>query len=123
MSNSILETIKAGLGVAADDPSYDVELKIHINACFQPLRQVGVGPQTGFIIQTDAETWEDYLGPQKNLLTSVQTYIILRTKLNFDPPEVGFVITSMERQLEMIEGRMLFDTDKPPVSTEEVTTV
>lgn len=120
--SSILNTVKAGLGIGEDDPSFDVELKIHINSTFQTLRQLGVGPATGFLVLTDAESWEDYLGVQKDLLTSVQTYIILKVKLVFDPPDVGFVITSMERLIEQMEWRMLVDTDKPPVTTEEVTT-
>lgn len=124
MSDSILTTIKKGVGVADDDQSFDSELVLHINGCFPTLRQLKVGPQEGFMIFSADETWEDYLGPQKQMLqNSVTMYITLKTKLNFDPPEVGFVITSMERQLETLEGRFLFDTDKPPVTVEEVTEV
>lgn len=122
MSDSILNTVKTGLGVASDDESFDAELKIHINSSFQALRQLGVGPTTGFIVLTDAESWADYLGPQKDLLTAVQTYIIFKTKLGFDPPDVGFVITSLERLIKEAEWRMLVDTDKPPVTEEEVST-
>lgn len=124
MTDSILTTVKAGLGIAEDDTSFDTELKIHINACFQPLRQLGVGPSDGFLVLTAEESWTDYLGaPMMKMLTAVQTYVILKTKLNFDPPDMGFVVTSMERQLETLEGRMLIDTDKPPVKVEEVTEV
>lgn len=124
MSNSILTTIKKAVGVAADDPSFDSELVLHINGCFPILRQLNVGPQEGFMIFSDEETWEDYLGVQKLLLQNSATmYIALKTKLNFDAPDVGFVITSMERQLEALESRFLFDTDKPPVTAEEVTTL
>ena len=121
MTSSIFNTVKIGLGVADDDPSFDSEIKIHINSAFQTLRQLGVGPQTGFVILTDAESWDDYLGAQKDLLSAVQTYIILKVKLVFDPPDVGFVITSMERQIEQMEWRMLVDTDKPPVTSKEIT--
>lgn len=123
MTESILNSVKAGLGVVEDDASFDVELKIFINGCFQPLRQLGVGPSTGFMIATEAETWTDYLGTQKDLLSSVQTYVILKTKLAFDPPELGFVLTAMKDQIEQMEWRMLVDSDKPPVPVEEVTTL
>ena len=123
MTSSILNTVKAGLGVVEDDTSFDVELKVHINSTFQALRQLGVGPTTGFMVLTDAESWDDYLGVQKELLSAVQTYIILKVKLVFDPPDVGFVITHMERLIEQMEWRMLVDTDKPPVTTEEVSTL
>jgi hypothetical protein len=123
MSESILTTVKRGLGIVEEDTSFDQELLIHINGCFQPLRQLGVGPVTGFYVESDIETWEDYLTSQEILLSDVKRYIVMKTKLNFDPPEMGFVITSMERQLETMEGRFLIDTDKPPVSTEEVTTL
>lgn len=123
MSDSILTTIKRGVGVAPDDISFDSELMLHINGCFPTLRQLNVGPLEGFMIVSNDETWADYLGPQKPLLqNSVTMYITLKTKLNFDPPDVGFVITSMERQLETLEERFLFDTDKPPVKLEEVVT-
>jgi len=124
VSDSILTTIKQGVGVAPDDTSFDTELMLHINGCFPTLRQLKVGPPEGFIILSAEETWMDYLGAQDLLLrNSVTLYITMKTKLNFDPPDVGFVITSMERQLETLEGRFLFDTDKPPVTVEEVTEV
>lgn len=123
MTESILGTVKIGLGILEDDTSFDQEILIHLNGAFQPLRQVGVGPVTGFYVATKDDTWDDYLGLQKNILSDVKRYIVMKTKLNFDPPEQGFVVTSMERQLEAMEGRFLFDCDKPPVKVEEVTTV
>ena len=46
--NSILDDTKKLLGIHADDPSFDIDVMIHLNSAFAILNQLGVGPDDGF---------------------------------------------------------------------------
>lgn len=111
-SPSILISIKAMLGVAQDDPSFDGEILTFINAALSEVNQVGVGPAEGLMIFSEAEEWEELIGTNINL-NLVKPYVFLYVKMVFDPPDVGFVLTSMERILERHIWRLMVVVDKP----------
>lgn len=111
-SPSILISIKATLGVAQDDPSFDGEILTFINAALSEVHQVGVGPAEGLMIFSESEEWIDLIGGNVNL-NLVKPYIYLYVKMLFDPPDVGFVLTSMERILERHIWRLMVEVDKP----------
>jgi len=113
-SPSILVSTKAALGVAQDDASFDSEILTFINAAFAEVNQVGVGPEEGLMIFSDAEEWPDLIGTDVRL-NLVKPYVYLYCKMLFDPPDVGFVLTSMERILERHIWRLMVAVDKPPV--------
>ena len=62
LPNSILDDTKKLLGLHADDPSYDIDVMIHINSTFSILHQLGVGPVDGFEITDKNQLWADFLG-------------------------------------------------------------
>jgi len=113
-SPSILVSTKAALGVAQDDASFDSEILTFINAAFAEVNQVGVGPEEGLMIFSDAEEWAALIGTDVRL-NLVKPYVYLYCKMLFDPPDVGFVLTSMERILERHIWRLMVAVDKPPV--------
>lgn len=118
-SPSILVSTKAALGVAQDDASFDSEILTFINAAFSEVNQVGVGPTEGLMIFSSTDEWSALIGtdPRLNL---VKTYVYLYVKILFDPPEVGFVLTSMERILERQLWRLMVASDKPTTTTVDV---
>jgi hypothetical protein len=69
------------------------------------LTQLGVGPDTGFLITDATQTWVDFLGDRKDL-EAVKTFIYLKVRLLFDPPSSAFVLEAMERQIREIEWRL-----------------
>lgn len=111
-TNSILNDIKQLLGQEADDNSYDLDIQLHINSVFFDLQQIGVGPKEGFEITDATTTWDAYLGSNKNL-NAVKSYIYLRTRLLFDPPTNGFLVTNYENQIQKLEWRLMVEMDPP----------
>ena len=112
--------LAAALGVTQDDTSFDAELLTFINSALAEVNQVGVGPVEGLMIFSEAEEWEALIGNDARL-NIVKPYVYLYCKMLFDPPEVGFVLTSMERILERHIWRLMVIADKPKVALADVT--
>lgn len=104
MEGSILNTIKKMIGPSIDYGEYDIDLIIHINTALSILNTLGIGPEEGFVITDDEATWTDLLGDSKKL-EMVKSYIYMKTKLVFDPPQSSAVITSFEKLIAEFEWR------------------
>lgn len=105
MGDSILTTIKKLLGIAEEYSHFDVDIIIHINSALMTLRQIGVGPETGYTITGDGETWSDFLSEDTSL-EAVKTYIYLKVRMMFDPPTISSVMEAMQRQANEYEWRL-----------------
>lgn len=110
IANSILHDVKQTLGQEWDDPSFDLDIKLHINSVFFTLQQIGVGPDEGFSIDDETTLWFAYLGDNKNL-NAVKTYVYLRLRLLFDPPTNGFLVDSIQKQIDQLEWRLNVETE------------
>lgn len=62
VNSSILTDIKKLLGLVAEDTSFDTDVIIHINDCFERLHDLGVGPKSIFMITGPKETWQEFFG-------------------------------------------------------------
>ena len=105
--DSILDSVKKKLGIDAKYTIFDDgDLIDHINTVFADLNQLGVGPPEGFSIEDSDVIWEDYLTDDALKLQQVKTYMHLRIKLIFDPPQQTSVLTSYQEQIEKLEWRL-----------------
>lgn len=105
MDDSILNSVKKILGIAADYDAFDTDIIVHTNSVFSTLNQLGLGPKEGFMIEDDSAVWEDFLlGDMR--LNAVKTYTYLRVRVLFDPPTTGFVLTALQEQIKELEWRM-----------------
>lgn len=111
---SILTSIKKLLGIEAEDTHFDPDIILNINMVFMTINQLGIGPETGFIITGKDEIWSDLLGDRKDV-EGVKTYVYLKVRLIFDPPSSGVLIEAIERQIRELEWRLNIQVDKPPV--------
>jgi len=102
---SILTETKQVLGIAEDVTVFDQDVRMHINAAFGTLNQLGLGPEGGFEVVDETQTWADFLVTDLKL-SPVKTYVHLRVKLLFDPPANSWTINSMEKQIEQLEWRL-----------------
>ena len=102
---NILDSIKKLLGIDEADLNFDQELIMHINSVFMVLNQLGVGPVGGFKISSNEEVWTDFVGTRLDL-ESVKSYIYLKVRLLFDPPQNSFLVASIEKQIEENEWRL-----------------
>lgn len=115
---SILNSIKKNLGIDCEYKAFDSDIIMCINAVFGTLHQLGVGPSEGFRILSDQEDWSTYLTYGKEI-EEVKTYMYLRTRLLFDPPDRGGVLTSFQEQIRELEWRIVVKVDELKTAWEE----
>lgn len=108
---SILEDVKKMIGPSASYNAFDQELIIHINSVFSILKQMGVGPQDDtFKITGGQEEWYDFFEEGENL-EMVKTYVYLKVRLIFDPPQSSAVTEAFNRQISELEWRLNVEVD------------
>ena len=110
MNDSILATVKKGLGVPEWDDGFDSELIIHINSVLMGLTQIGIGPPGGVFITGPDDTWTSLIEGSSEF-EMVKSYMILRVKLLFDPPSSSFVLESYNKQIEEFEWRLYIQAE------------
>lgn len=110
MEESILLSIKKLLGMTEEYDVFDTDLIIHINSVFMILKQIGVGPKEGFIIEDSSTTWTDYISDPMQL-QAVKTYIALKTRLVFDPPSSSIVKACIDENIKELESRLNYEVD------------
>lgn len=104
--DSILNSTKRLVGgITKDDHSFDSDIIMHINATFVTLKQLGVGPKTGFSISDENATWTDYLADDPNV-GLVKTYMGAKVKLLFDPPLNSSHLAALEKSISELEWRI-----------------
>lgn len=103
---SILISVKKLIGIAEEHKDFDPDIIMHINSILTSnVRQLGVGPEQGFVISGEYETWNDLLSDNP-IIESVKTYVAAKVKLAFDPPLSQAHITALEKQAEELEWRI-----------------
>ena len=105
LETSILTSIKKNLNIEESDTDFDQDILMHINSVFTTLADVGVGDATGFMIEDDTAEWDDFLAADPRL-NSVKTYIYLRVRLLFDPPQTSYLVDALSKQAEEILWRL-----------------
>ncbi len=105
MSQSILTSTKKVLGVEESDTSFDVDILMHINSVFATLNQLGLGPDAGYMIEDATPTWDAFLGGDKRV-NSIKSYVYLKVRMMFDPPQIGHLVAAMNEQIKEFEWRL-----------------
>ena len=121
MQDSILMTIRK---LVCGDPyadHFDTDLIVHINACFSILNQLGVGPENGFVVTDETQSWSSY-SDNDRILNMVKTYITLKVRVIFDPPLTSSVLEAMNKEISQLEWRLNVAVDPvKPTSTSKTT--
>ena len=111
VDDSILNSIKAILGLNIDDDVFDQELIMLINTFLMTLQQIGVGPQDElFSIEDSSQTWSDYL-EEPTELPMVKNYIGIRVRLIFDPPQSSSLDQALRQEIAEYEWRLNIKVD------------
>jgi hypothetical protein len=105
MEQSILISTKKILGLAAEYTAFDLDVITHINTAFSTLTQLGIGPAEGFMIEDDTAVWTDFI-PVDLQFNSVKSYVFLRVRQLFDPPQTSYLIDAMDKQIKELEWRL-----------------
>lgn len=109
--DSILNSIKKLLGIAEGYTPFDQDIIMHINSTFMILNQMGVGPEAGFKITSDANTWNEYMTDEDNI-QAVKTYVYMKARMMFDPPTSSIVAESFNKNISELEWRLNVMADK-----------
>lgn len=116
--DSILISIKKLLGIDQECEHFDSDVILHINTVLMVLNQLGVGPSSGFVITSNVEKWSDFIG-NTQLIESVKTYVFLKVKLIFDPPQSSAAIESINKLIDELEWRLNVAVDPGQTLKEE----
>lgn len=106
MEQSILLSTKKILGLPADYTVFDHDVITHINTAFSILTQLGVGPINGYMIEGAEEMWDEFLPPLDPQYNSVKTYVYLKVRQLFDPPQTSYLISAVDNQVRELEWRL-----------------
>lgn len=122
MNDSILSSVKKLLGIDESYTVFDPDITLYVNAALATLQQIGVGPQNGFMITDASATWTDFLGDNP-VLNPAKMYVVMRTRMSFDPPDQQHVAAAMQAQIKELEwrlevARMPFLPVSPPVEVD-----
>lgn len=108
--DSILSSIKKLLGIAEEYDHFDQDLIMHINSVLGILTQIGVGPESGFSITDKSAVWTDFLSDEKKL-EMVKSYVGLKVRMLFDPPQSSTTKDAMEKCISELEWRISVTVD------------
>ena len=110
--DSILNSVKKMLGVAEENTSFDDDIVMHINSVFMILHQLGAGPEEGFSITDENDTWTSYFGEESGGIASIKSYMYLKVRSLFDPPTTGAVKEALNNNINELEFRINVVADK-----------
>lgn len=107
LEDSILLSIKKLLGLDSEYKAFDQDVLIYVNTALANLSQIGVGPDQGFMVLGEIETWADLLGDyEPATLQNVKTYIYITVKKVFDPPGASNHLAALDDVLTELSWRI-----------------
>lgn len=109
MNESILTSIKKLLGIPEEYEAFDQDLIIHISTMLTRLYQVGVGVSNFSIVDKSA-TWDQFLIDESKY-QQAKTYVYIRVRLLFDPPQSGAANEAFKETLRELEWLLFVDAD------------
>ena len=105
MEESILNSVKKNLGLAAEYLPFDHDVATFINSALSEMDQLGVGPAGGLFITDETTEWSD-LDIPPNQLNIMKTLLFLKARLLFDPPTTSFGLEAAKQQIDKFEWRI-----------------
>lgn len=114
--DSILTSIKKLSGVSKDCPHFDDQIVAYINSVFLVLRQLGVGPDAGFVISDESAIWSDFIPDDIVLRESVKSYISAKVRVQFDPPSNSAHLQALTNTINEFEWRLNVEAESSGIS-------
>lgn len=108
--DSILNSTKKMLGLTEDYEHFDQDIIMHINSVFMILNQIGIGPSECFSIKDSSSTWDEFKQGDETL-ESVKTYMYMKVRTMFDPPQSSVVMEATNKVINELEFRLKVAAD------------
>ena len=109
--DSILDSVKDKIAGGHIHEHFDQEIIDAINAVFVDFRQLGIGPEEGFVVRDDTQTWADFLGEQLPLKESIRTLTALKVRVIFDPPASSAIMDAINKTTDRLEWRLFAEAE------------
>ena len=104
IEDSILVSIRQKLGPSGSYDVFDPQLIDFINLAFSRLYQLGIGPDEPFSISDASAVWSDFI--PEGELEDIRTYVYLRVRILFDPPQLQSVLSAYQDQIKELEWEL-----------------
>lgn len=101
---SILNDIKKMLGIEEEYTQFDTDIIIHINTVLNILAQLGVTYANDELVQDKNTTWDSLI--TSGDLNLIKSYVYLRVRLLFDPPQSSALTDVINKQITELEWRI-----------------
>lgn len=108
--DSILNSVKDGIGVEESETAFDPQIIMHINSMFTTLYQLGIGPGTPFKISDASATWDQFI--TRDDIELVKSYLKIKVGLLFDPPATATMYNALVEQAKELEWRLTVVSDE-----------
>lgn len=102
--DSILESVKKLIGIDPAYKEFDVDIITSINTVIMILNQMGIGAKN-FMVMDESATWDDLLEGREDL-NGIRTYMALKVKSIFDPPQMGALKEANDAAIAELEWRL-----------------
>ena len=118
LENSILNDVKKLSGLSVEDSEletedykpFDTDLLLFINASFNRLKQLGVGPTTNYSIESSDETWGNFF-EDTQVVEMVRAWMVLNVRMQFDPPTSSIAAVAYKNMIDKYEWCMNVDVE------------
>ena len=104
-AGSILDDTKKLLGLDSSYTAFDTDVIVHINTVLSIISQLGLGSDGGMSIVDNTVTWTNLFGSDPTL-NYIKSYVFMRVKMMFDPPQTSFAIEAYNNQIKELEWRI-----------------
>lgn len=111
VNDSILLSVKNHIGIPPDVTDLDSSILVHINAAIFTLRQMGIGPISGYSVTSPEQTYSDYLGYGSTLIPEVRDYLGNMVHLRFDTPSNSNVTEVLKEAIQEAQWRLVAEGD------------
>lgn len=118
--DSILVTTKKLAGLTDEYKYFDPDIIAYMNFVFLTLKQLGVGPEEGFVIIDETVKWSDFIPDSGNkmLRESTKAYMGAKVRLQFDPPTNSSLLDALRGMITEYECRLNIEAEARPASEE-----
>lgn len=110
---SILTSTKKLANLGEDYDAFDPDIIMYMNGVFLTLKQLGVGPKTGFVVKDSETLWTDFIPDDEVLRESVKAYMGAKVRLQFDPPLSSALIEALKAIINEYEWRLNVEAETP----------
>lgn len=102
---SILVSTKKLSGISDSCSHFDAQIVAYINNVFLVLKQLGVGPEEGFVITDEYGEWDDFIPDNPVLREATKSYMAAKVRLQFDPPSNSTHMEALKSTIAEYEWR------------------